>query len=107
MPYTFEQLSAMNVSQLREIAQGIEHEAVKGFSTMHKDKLASALCVALGIEGHAHHAAARADKSKIKLEIRDLKKKRDTAIEKKDYVQLKEIRNRIHDLKRTLRKSIV
>ena len=106
MPYTYEQLSNLNVTQLREIAQGIEHEAVKGFSTMHKEKLVPALCIALGIEAHAHHAAARTDKSKLKMEIRDLKKKRDAAIAAKDHAQLKSIRDKIHDLKRTLRKSI-
>jgi hypothetical protein len=36
MAHTYEELSAMTVSRLREIAQGIDHEAVKGFSTMHK-----------------------------------------------------------------------
>lgn len=106
MPYTYEQLIAMNVTQLREIAHGLAHEALGGASTMHKEKLIPALCIALGIEGHAHHSAARADKAKIKMEIRDLKKKRASAIDKKDYIQLKEIRDRIHDLKKTLRKSI-
>ena len=44
MAYTYEQLHVMTVAQLREIAQGIEHEAVQGFSTMHKDHLLPALC---------------------------------------------------------------
>ncbi len=55
MAYTYEQLSKMNVADLRKIADGIEHEATKGHSTMHKEKLLPALCIALGIEAHAHH----------------------------------------------------
>jgi len=35
MTYTYEQLSRMNVADLRVIADGIEHEAVKGHLTMH------------------------------------------------------------------------
>ena len=30
MPYTYEQLKEMTVAELREIAKGIEHDAVKG-----------------------------------------------------------------------------
>ena len=59
MAYTYEQLSEMNVAQLRDIAKGIDHEAVHGFSTMHKEKLIPALCTALGIEAHKHHTAAK------------------------------------------------
>ena len=38
MAYTYEQLSNMNVAQLREIAQGVQHDAVQGFSTMLQNK---------------------------------------------------------------------
>ena len=77
MAYTFEQLSEMTVSQLREIAQGIEHDAVKGFSTMHKEKLLPALCQAMGIEAHKHHTVVGINKGQIKLQIRATKKKRE------------------------------
>jgi len=107
MSYTYEELSKMNVAELRKIADGIDHEATKGHSTMHKDKLLPAMCIALGIDTHVHHKVVGIDKTKVKSEIKDLKVKRTAAIEAKDYKQLKEIRDKIHKLKHTLRKSIV
>lgn len=107
MAYTYEQLHEMNVAQLREIAQGINHEAVKGSSTMHKEKLLPALCTALGIEAHVHHHVVGIDKSKIKSEIKALKAQRAQALEKKDYAALETIRKKIHTLKRTIRKATV
>ncbi len=108
MAYTYEQLSKMSVADLRKIADGIQHEATKGHSTMHKEKLLPALCIALGIESHVHHhAVGNFDKSKVKLEIRQLKAKRDAALSAHDYTQLQEIRGQIHKLKRDLRKHIV
>ncbi len=107
MAYTYEQLSKMTVAELRKIADGIEHEATKGHSTMHKEKLLPALCVALGIEGHAHHEAKGVNKSKIKLEIRALKKEREEALQSHNSEKLRDVRGRIHDLKKKLRKAIV
>ena len=107
MAYTYEQLHAMTVADLRQIAQGLDHEAVKGATTMHKDKLLPALCTALGIEAHAHHHVIGLDKSGIKAEIRSLKAQRTEALGKKDYASLKTIRKKIHDLKRSIRKATV
>jgi hypothetical protein len=107
MAYTYEELSKMTVTQLRAIADGIEHEATKGHSTMHKDKLLPALCTALGIESHSHHQVVGIDKSKIKSQIRELKVQRSEAIAKHDANKLAEIRNSIRHLKRILRKAIV
>ena len=107
MPYTYEQLSKMTVTELRVIADGIDHEATKGHSLMHKEKLLPAICVALGIEGHAHHMAVGVDKAKLKVEIRQMKVKRAEAIQKKDYNELRAVRAKIHHLKRVLRKHIV
>lgn len=107
MAHTYDELTKMNVTQLREIAKGIEHDALHGFSTMHKDKLIPALCAALNIEAHAHHAVIGIDKSKIKAEIKSLKAKRTEAVGKKDYDSLKAIRRRIHHLKRAIRKATV
>ncbi len=106
MAHTYEELSKMTVTQLREIAQGIEHEAVQGFSTMHKEKLLPAICVALGIEGHAHHVAVGVNKSVIKAEIRKLKKERDAALLEHDHERSTAARHKIHDLKKKLRKAI-
>jgi len=107
MPYTYEQLSKMTVIELRQIADGIEHEVTKGHSTMHKDKLLPALCQALGIEAHAHHEVKGINKAKIKKEIRALKKERAAALETKDSAKLHDVREKIHRIKRELRKHIV
>jgi cysteinyl-tRNA synthetase len=107
MSYTYEELSKMTVADLRKIADGIDHEATKGHSTMHKDKLLPAMCIALGIDTHVHHKVVGINKTKVKSEIKSLKVKRTAAIEAKDYKQLKDIRHKIHKLKHTLRKSIV
>lgn len=106
MAYTYEQLSKMTVTELRKIADGIENEALKGHLVMHKEQLLPALCTVLGIEVHAHHTAIGINKSAIKSEIRRLKTERSATIVKHDYKQLREIRRKMHDLKRKLRKSI-
>jgi hypothetical protein len=107
MSYTYDQLSKMTVTELRKIADGIEHEAVHGHSTMHKEKLLPAICKALNIEGHAHHTAIGINKASMKAEIRSWKKKRTDALTSKDYVKLSEIRQHIHDLKVRLRRAVV
>ncbi len=106
MAYTYEQLNLMNVTELRKIADGIDHEAVHGHSTMHKEKLLPAICKALNIEAHSHHKAAGIDKSSMKIEIKSWKKKRMEAIAGKDYIKLAEIRQHIHDLKGKMRRTI-
>ena len=107
MAYTYEQLANMTVVQLRELADGIEHEAVKGHSTMHKEKLLPAICLALGIEAHKHHEVKGLNKASIKVEIRSLKKKRDAALAAKDLGQYHSILHEIHRLKNKLRRAIV
>ena len=59
---------ALTIWDLREIAKGIDHEAVKGYTQMNKDHLLPALCKALGIEyhKHPHHEAVGIDKPKLK-----------------------------------------
>jgi len=106
MAYTFEQLSVMTVAQLREIAHGIEHDAVKAAGTMHKEKLLPALCLALGIEAHKHHTAIGINKSQIKSQIRLMKKKRDEALAGKDSTTYRETIHEIHTLKNKLRHAI-
>jgi len=97
----------MTVIELRKIADGIEHEAVHGHITMHKEKLLPAICKALNIETHLHHTVIGINKTVMKAEIRSWKKKRAEALTSKDYVKLSEIRQHIHDLKVKLRRSIV
>lgn len=107
MEHTYETLHSMTVAQLREIAEQIEHDAVHGFSTMHKQELLPKLCEALGIEAHEHHEVVGIDKRKIKARIRELKSERDAALEAGDSRELKKIRRRIHRLKHELRKHTV
>jgi hypothetical protein len=97
----------MTVAQLREIAATVPSDELKGIATMHKEKLLPALCRALGVEAHVHHHAVGKDKGTLKAEIRKLKKDREGAMQGKDPKRLKEIRKRIHDLKRKLRAMMV
>lgn len=107
MAHTYDELSAMTVARLREIAQGVEHEAVKGYSTMHKEKLLPALCHALGIEDHKHHQVVGIDKTAVKMEIRALKKERDDALTHKHADEYRAILAQIHELKNKLRRATV
>lgn len=105
--YTFEELKSASVARLREIAEGIEHEAVQGYTQLNKDHLLQALCSALNIEMHAHHEVVGVDKASIKAQIKALKGDRDAALEAKNSAQLKQIRRKMHRLKRTLHKATV
>jgi hypothetical protein len=107
MEYTFDQLKGMTVAQMREIASGLEHEAVKGYTQLNKEHLLEALCKALNIDTHTRHKSkvAGKDKAKIKAEMKALKVKRDEALEARDHAQLKKVRRELHGLKRTLRKA--
>ena len=105
--HTYDGLSKMTVAQLREIAHGVEHEALHGHMAMHKEKLLLVLCQALGIDAHAHHEVVGVNKTEIKAQIRRLKAERDTAIGAHDSGQLKAVRRKIHHLKRELHKATV
>ena len=107
MAHTFEELKGKTVAEMREIAKGIEHEAVKGASQMNKDHLLKALCTALGVEMHAHHQVVGIDKSAIKLKIRELRKKRDEILASDDRAELGVVLRQIHSLKRTIRRATV
>ncbi len=105
--HTWEELHGMTVARLREIAAEIEHDAVHGYSTMHKEPLVLALCEALGIEAHAHHEVVGINKGRVKKEIRALKVKRDEALATGDHVELRRVRRKIHRLKHKLRRATV
>ncbi len=107
MAHTYHDLKEMTVAQLREVASGLEHEAVKGHTQLNKEHLLLAVCQALSIDPHEHHEAVGIDKSKIKAEIRKLKVDRQTALEAKDRKGLKQIRREIRGLKRKIRKALV
>ena len=103
---TYEQLKHKTVVELRDMAKGIEHEAVQGHTQMNKDHLLVALSKALGIQ-HEHHAVVGVDKSSIKARIRELKTQREAAIAAHDNAQLKVVRRTIHRLKRRIHKATV
>jgi len=105
--YTFHELKEKTVADLREIAKGIEHEAVEGATQMNKDHLLKALCTALNIEMHEHHDVVGIDKAGIKTKIRELKKKRDEILASKDRSQLHGVLRQIHAFKRTIRRATV
>ena len=107
MAYTYHELKEKTVADLREIAKGIEHEAVEGATQMNKDHLLKALCTALGIDMHEHHQVVGIDKAAIKVKIRDLRKKRDEILTSQDRSQLHGVLRQIHALKRTIRRATV
>jgi hypothetical protein len=92
---------------LRDIAKGIDHEAVQGFTQLNKEHLVVAICKALNIDIHEHHDVVGIDKAAIKGRIKEWKKKRDVALEAHDHVQLKRTRRSIHRLKRQIHKATV
>ena len=106
MAHTYEELKHKTVAELREIAKGIEHEAVQGHTQMNKEHLLVAISKALGIK-HEHHDVVGVDKASIKARIRELKTKRDAALGAHDHAQLKTVRRTIHRLKRQIHKATV
>ena len=103
MAYTYDELSDKTVAELREIAKGLSHEAVQGYSQMNKDHLLPAVCRALGIDTREHHAVTGIDKAGIKAKIRELKRQRDAALAADNHAQLKDVRRHIHHLNHQLR----
>jgi cysteinyl-tRNA synthetase len=107
MTYAYKDLKEKTVAELREIAKGIEHEAVKGYTQLNKEHLLAAICQALGIDTFEHHHAEVKGKTKIKVHIKKLKEEREKALAGKDYKALKSIRKQIKTLKKQLRKAMV
>lgn len=103
---TYEQLRHKTLAELRDMAKGVEHDAVQGYTQMNKEHLVVALAKALGIQ-HEHHSAVGIDKSSIKARIRELKTQRQSAIDAHDHAQLKVVRRTIHRLKRQIHKATV
>lgn len=107
MSFTYEELKKKTVAELREIAKGIEHEAVQGYTQLNKEHLLAAICKALDLDMHVHHAATGENKTRMKKEIRELRKKRDEALTAHDHQSLKRIRQKIKHLKKTLRRQAI
>jgi len=105
MPHTYEELKKKTVAELRDLAKETQHEAVQGYTQMNKDHLLPALCKALGIEAHEHHAAIAAEKSAIKTKMRELKAACEKARSDGNYDTLHRLRREYHRLNHTLRTS--
>ena len=110
MTYTYEDLKAMTIADLREIARDLQ-PAVQGYTQMNKEHLLPALCAALGVDTHhhrhahrPHHGAHQAiDKPTMKATLRMLKTERTRALDAHDGHALHDIRRRMHALKHRLR----
>ena len=105
MPYTYDELKGMTVAQLREIAAGIQHDAVQGYTQLNKEHLLLALAKALNLDTHTRHKLGGIDKSGVKSQMKQLKKSRDAALKAHDHAQLKQVRRQLHSLRRSLRKA--
>jgi hypothetical protein len=103
MNYTYESLKKMTLAQLREVAKDTHHEAVQGFSQLNKDHLLPALCLALGIDAHEHHAARGEIKVKAKQRLEELRAQRQQAIQTHDHALLHAVRREYHHLNHKLR----
>jgi DNA-binding IclR family transcriptional regulator len=103
MAYTYEQLKEKTVAELRDIAKDVHHDAVQGYSQMHKERLLPAICIALGIDMHEHHSVQGIDKAGIKAKVRALKAQRDAALEAHNAGQLKSLRRQMHRLNHQIR----
>jgi len=101
--YSYETLKKKTIADLREIAKGVEHEAVQGYTQMNKEHLLPALCQALGIDTSGHHAAEGIDKPAIKAKMRELQQQRAAALESGDPARLKALRRHIHKLNHQIR----
>lgn len=105
MPHTYEELKKKTVAELREFAKDLQHEAVQGYTQMNKEHLLPAICQALGIDAHEHHAAAAAEKSAIKTRMHELKLACEKAKADGDHDLLHRLRRQHHRLNHTLRAS--
>jgi len=107
MASTYHDLRGKTIQELRDIAKGVENQdAVQGYSQLNKEHLLPALCKALGIDTHEHHAVTGIDKPAIKAKMRELRKKRDAALEAHDSATLKSVRRQIHRLNRQIRAHV-
>ena len=102
--YTYEDLKAKTVEEMRDLAKELDHEAVKGYTQLNKEHLLPALCQALGIEAHEKHQVQDGfDKTAIKTKMRELKAERAAALQSKDSTKLKAIRRHLPSLNHRIR----
>src|SRR5215813_11732275 len=104
---THEDLKKKTVAELRDMAKGLTHEAVQGYTQMNKEHLLPALCTALGIEHAHHHVEAGFDKSKMKIRMKMLRAERAKALEVHDSPKLRVLRTELHALNHRIRAHMV
>ena len=108
MVTTYDELHHKTVAELREIAKGINHEAVQGYTQMNKEHLLLAICHALNIETHAHHHVVDGfNKGAIKARMRVLKAERSKALDAQDYDRVRAVRRELHALNHRIRANTV
>ena len=101
----YHDLQKTRVADLREMMK--EHlPDVEGVIGLKKEALVDQLAEKLGIEKPHKHVAAGLGKRAIKAEIRELKVKRQAALEARDADELKKYRRQIHRRKRRLRRMM-
>lgn len=105
MTHTYEDLKKKTLAELRDIAKDLQHEAVQGYTQLNKDHLLPALCTALGIDAHEHHAAQGEVKLAAKARMKELRVRRQQAIEARDRAALRTVRREYHHLNHRLRVS--
>ena len=103
MAYTHEELKGKTIAELRDIAKTVDSEHVQGYSQLNKDHLLPALCRALDIDIHDHHTVSGIDKHTVKTKMRELKQKRDEALESHDHEALRSLRRQLHHLNHQIR----
>ena len=105
--YTYEALKHRTIADLRDIARGLDHEAVTGFSQLNKEHLLPRLCKALGIDTHEHHHVIGGfDKSAAKRKLRALKGEKKSAFEAGDRPRVKALQRRIHRINHQIRAHV-
>ncbi len=105
--YTYHDLKTKTVAEMREIAKGLDHEVIKGYSQLNKAHLLPALCTALGIEAHEQHEVVEGfDKASAKAKMRELRAERTAALEAHDAARLKAARRHLHSLNHQIRAHV-
>ena len=109
MAYTYEELKKKTIEDLREIAKGLENDAVKGYTQMNKEHLLPAVCHALGIDvhKHPHHDAKGIEKARMKARMHELRAEKEKALAAGDHARLKALRREYHHLNRRIRAATV
>jgi DNA-binding IclR family transcriptional regulator len=107
MAHTYHELKIKTVADLREIAKGIQHEAVQGYTQLNKEHLLLAICKALAIPTHEHHAVGGIDKAALKAQMKKLREERAAALAAGDRAKLKAVRRHLHSLNHDIRKHMI